>query len=247
MKRTMIVAVALLATQFVSKVQGEDKAWYLGFDYGHTQISHSNFRADSFTLAPGYFDKSDKGFKLNLGYKFDKNWALEFAYVDLGEFKHTAVASEMFGIGWSGSEDFFTPVASDAGLLVEGMFDPFGTSFPAPSSSKTEIDGYNLALVGIYPATETVNLVAKLGVFAYDYSVSVNNQAQQLGLSSSDAFFSAFGLALDSSESGMATSIELDVVYRWNDKLELIVGYTRYNDVESEDPNMFAIGLDYYF
>ena len=87
-----------------------------------------------------------------------------------------------------------------------------------------EIDGYNISIVGIHPVSEKVNLIAKLGIFAYDIDTEFNN---------TDGRFSP--------------SIELGLIYSFAEFIDLKLGYTSYRGLKEIKPEMFAIGINYLF
>lgn len=88
-----MVALALIAGPFAL---AQDSGWYLGANVGQSRAKIDNERITSGLLGAGftvtsYTDKtSDTGYKLFGGYQFNKYFALEGGYFDLGKFNFTA-------------------------------------------------------------------------------------------------------------------------------------------------------------
>lgn len=71
--------------------------WYVMGAVGQSQDKDSNKgRIDASLIAAGVtglsstLNDKDTGYKLQLGYRFTPNWAIEGGYVDLGKFKYNA-------------------------------------------------------------------------------------------------------------------------------------------------------------
>lgn len=90
-----ILATAVLSLAAVSASAGD---WYGVGSIGRSSLPNDNSKGDidSALVSAGAtglsssFDDSDTGYKLQLGYQFNQNWAVEGGYVDLGEFKYHA-------------------------------------------------------------------------------------------------------------------------------------------------------------
>ena len=70
----------------------DEKGWYLGAGYGQSEINVDTTKINSGLISAGTYtsasttaDETDTGWKLFGGYQFTRNWAVEFAYVDLGK------------------------------------------------------------------------------------------------------------------------------------------------------------------
>lgn len=89
---------------------------------------------------------SRNGYKLQLGYEFSPNFAVEGGYTDLGKTEYTATYSTQ----WAG---------------VSSPSTPGGTPQTGYSVVKNaEISGWNVAGVGIYPLNASFSVFAKLGM-----------------------------------------------------------------------------------
>ncbi|HWJ01096.1 MAG TPA: porin family protein [Burkholderiales bacterium] len=83
LKRLMIAASLALGA---SGAYAQEAGWYGGLDVGGSHLSGIN------TDGLDSFDKSDTGFDVNLGYRLNRNFAVEGAYTDLGKFHFSSAA-----------------------------------------------------------------------------------------------------------------------------------------------------------
>lgn len=98
-KRTVnsaTLALALLAVLPGSAALAEDSGWYIGIGGGVTETSIDEDRITSSLFSSGYTvtdfseDDTDSGYKLFGGYQFNRNFALEGGYFDLGSYDFMA-------------------------------------------------------------------------------------------------------------------------------------------------------------
>ena len=88
-----LLTCALMATQ-VSLAQ--DAGWYLGLSAGPTEAKidkekiNSGLASGGLTMTGIQTQESSNGYKLFTGYKLNRNFALEGAYFNLGDFGYTA-------------------------------------------------------------------------------------------------------------------------------------------------------------
>ena len=88
-----LMALAVAAT---SVVQADEAGWYLGGNIGQSTADIDNQRITDNLLDGGFSgitienDDRDTGYKLFGGYQFNRNFAIEGGYFDLGEFSYTA-------------------------------------------------------------------------------------------------------------------------------------------------------------
>ncbi len=120
--------------------------WYFGAGIGEAETDLSLSDLDDGSFISGSVDDSDTGTKFFAGFRFKENVAVEGALVDLGEVSIDATSN--------GSGFFF---------------------FPGPVSAEADIDGINIALVGIWPVGDNVDVIGKLGFFMWDSEVSISN------------------------------------------------------------------------
>jgi len=83
LKRLMIAASLALGA---SGAYAQETGWYGGLDVGSSHLSGIN------TDSLDSFDKSDTAFDVNLGYRLNRNFAVEGAYTDLGKFHFSSAA-----------------------------------------------------------------------------------------------------------------------------------------------------------
>ena len=89
----LLTATCLTGTPVLGE---EDKGWYIGADVGQSAAKLDHARIDNALIGSGFTvtsiddDDRDLGYKLFAGYQFNRNFALEGGYFDLGEFSFTA-------------------------------------------------------------------------------------------------------------------------------------------------------------
>jgi len=86
LKRLMVAASLALGASGAYAQHAQDAGWYGGIDVGGSHLSGIN------TDSLDSFDKSDTAFDLNLGYRLNRNFAVEGAYTDLGKFHFSSAA-----------------------------------------------------------------------------------------------------------------------------------------------------------
>ena len=88
-----LAALAVIASPFAV---ADDSGWYVGANVGQSRAKIDDARITSGLLGSGFTttsltnDDRDTGYKIFGGYQFNKNFALEGGYFDLGEFGYTA-------------------------------------------------------------------------------------------------------------------------------------------------------------
>ena len=88
-----LAALAVIASPVAV---ADDSGWYVGANVGQSRAKIDDARITSSLLGSGFTttsltnDDRDTGYKLFGGYQFNKNFALEGGYFDLGEFGYTA-------------------------------------------------------------------------------------------------------------------------------------------------------------
>ncbi len=98
---------------------------------------------------------SNDAFKLQMGYEFTPNWAVEGGYVDLG--KSTYATHFLAAI-----QSVIPPTNLGNGITGSGTFN---TTFePFSYTRVTKISGWNATGVGTLPINERWSLLGKLGV-----------------------------------------------------------------------------------
>src|ERR1039458_4695860 len=88
-----LAALAVIASPFAV---ADDSGWYGGGNIGQSRATNDDARDTSSLVGQGATatsitdDNRHSGYKLFGGYKFNRNFALEGGYFDLGRFSYTA-------------------------------------------------------------------------------------------------------------------------------------------------------------
>ncbi|MEX2489704.1 MAG: OmpA family protein [Pseudomonadales bacterium] len=124
-------ALALAVTGITNPAAAADSSgWYLGAGVGQSRatIAHKQIRDDllasGFTTTDFDMDEEDFSYKLFAGYQFNRNFALEAGYFDLGEFDYTATTvptgtktGELEFQGWNFDLVGTIPLSERAGVF----------------------------------------------------------------------------------------------------------------------------------
>jgi OOP family OmpA-OmpF porin len=153
----------------------QDRGFYLGGGIGKTKANNAGSCSDLDTVfLPGFSCSSNDtstGWKLFAGYQFNRYFAAEAGYVDLGNFKISA------------SGNFAGP--------------PFPPG-PGTASGSDKAKGFSFDAVGTLPINEQFGLIGRIGVLAWTLDASTNaaqtNAVPTLSVSESDK---ATGTGLD--------------------------------------------------
>ena len=90
------LAAIITASPFAAYAAADDSGWYGGLNIGQSRAKIDDPRIRSSLLGAGFTsvsiidDDRDTGYKLFGGYQFNRNFALEGGYFDLGKFGYTA-------------------------------------------------------------------------------------------------------------------------------------------------------------
>ena len=147
----LLVAAVLLA----GTANADENPWYVGAGIGLADIDVDDDDYDRDLAKRGYttsssLDDTDTGWKVFGGYRFTKNWAVEGAYVDLGD-----VTSKT------------TVIDGPAGFTAQDFVNTAARVHPY------SVDGFTLSGVGTWPVNEKFSLFAKLGIFKWDADIKV--------------------------------------------------------------------------
>ena len=184
-KRIVVVcfAVMLFAVAGIAGAQG-----YIGVGAGITSVDICD---EIIALGATSCDDEDTGLKLFGGYKFNPNFAVEGAWIDLGEIS-----------------------ASDGVVTVT-----------------EEVDGFQLAAVGIIPINPQFGIFGKVGVYMWDVSATASAPG--------------FGSA---SASDDGTDIMFGAGANWNfsKQFGLRAEWERF-DIDGDDVDFLSIGAQFNF
>jgi OOP family OmpA-OmpF porin len=147
----LLVAAVLLA----GTANADENPWYAGAGVGLADIDVDDDDYDRDLAQRGYttsssLDDTATGWKLFGGYRFTRNWAVEAAYVDLGD-----VTSET------------TVKDGPPGFTAQDFVDTAVKVHPY------SVDGFTLSGVGTWPVNKKFSLFAKLGIFKWDADIKV--------------------------------------------------------------------------
>lgn len=95
-KTSGTLGLAALAVFISPLTMADDSGWYIGGNVGQSRAKIDDARITSNLLGGGFTttsiadDNRDNGYKLFGGYQYNKNFAVEAGYFDLGQFGYTA-------------------------------------------------------------------------------------------------------------------------------------------------------------
>ena len=147
--------------------------WYIGGQLGYAQTDISQGDIDTFYNKTGFeansidIDDSDFAFSLMAGYQFTTHWAVEGAYIDLGERR----------IDFTGSTE-------DLGDFYDNVEHVY------PQSG----NGLSLAIVGSWPISEDFKLSGKLGYWRWEGDYTTYDANSDVGsdtIKGNDVWFGA--------------------------------------------------------
>lgn len=184
MKLKTIAAITLSAASTLASAQ-----WYGAVSAGSSSMSikSSDIGIGSAGVTTSSVNKSesDTGYKLQMGYQFNRNFAIEGGYVDLGKFSGTnntstpsgSLRNDMSASGWTAMAVGFLPASENLSFLgkVGAIFSTAKynltttggmTTGGMPSSgSKSDINiAYGVGLE--YGITKSLGLRAELETFS---------------------------------------------------------------------------------
>lgn len=186
------LTLALCAAQVPAVAQAQpvtadaSSGWYAGGSLGQ---SGQKLRTENINVpTTGSQTTTDSGYKLFGGYQFDRNWAAELQYVDLGKYKYadqsggTAVVKTS---GFSASAVGSWPVTEKMSLLgkVGLAQQTFAVSIVTPSSEQSRrISGSTmlLGLGGEYEISKNLLLRTEYEYFGVPTLFSAGNQKLKL-------------------------------------------------------------------
>ena len=96
MNKKAIAALVLTLSSGLAAAQSADKAgWYAGLDLGRSRLGMSGADIDGALANQGVggsssVDRSDTGFGINGGYRFNRNFAVEAGWARLGDFSYSS-------------------------------------------------------------------------------------------------------------------------------------------------------------
>jgi len=119
--RSAVAVLALLLS--AAAAHAADPDWYLGLGAGYARVKFYTADFSSGGLATDSKKEFDSGYKIFVGYHFNRNWALEGAYANLGNFQYRY--DNILGTGASERDDYKVTGFSLSLLPIV----PFGNTF----------------------------------------------------------------------------------------------------------------------
>lgn len=145
---TPFVCTLIAATAFPAVVLSAEPYWYMGVSAGQSRIDATSAEIDegfviddSFTASGTALDKTDTGWKAYFGYRFNRIFALEGGYADLGEASFTTT--------------------------IVNAPPPYNVETPFPIRATATAEGIQLSGALHLPLTDRSSLFAKAGVFRW--------------------------------------------------------------------------------
>lgn len=176
MRIKAMLALSVLSLAAASASAGD---WYGVASIGRSSIDEgAKGDIDSELIALGAtglsssLDDSNTGYKLQLGYQFNENWALEGGYVDLGKFKYNSASSlgalnaDVKATGWNIDAVGTLPINEQFSVfgkigLIRAKFEATATG-PGGSASASETESKSTwGIGGTYNFSKTVGVRAE--------------------------------------------------------------------------------------
>lgn len=225
MKKQSVVLCSLLAAAVSAHAES---GFYVAGSIGQSQFRDSSsksdlddiLRSEGFGLSSSSLDKKDTGYKLQVGYQFNDNFAIEGGYVDLGKMTYKANGSlSEPPISITGS----TKIDAEAtGINLDGVLAlPIGNSFSF------------FAKLGIIDAK--VKVKTKMKGIASDGISSAPVEESESESSTKVKAHIGLGLAYNFYK-GLSVRAELERFSKLGD-----------SDIGETDVDLFSLGLAYRF
>ena len=160
--------------------------WYLNGSLGHSSARDESVdELNSELIALGVtglstaFDDSDTAYKLQLGYRFTPNWAVEGGYIDLGNFDYSAT--------------FTGPVAGGAAASLEVAGLNLAAVGSYPVNEKFDL----FAKLGVINAKVRLNATATGSGVTFSEDISKTNAEGYWGVGAGYQFNEQLGTQLE--------------------------------------------------
>jgi len=175
-----IVLVACTVVNGTALAAEMDRGWYGGISVGLTKSNVDEGRINGTLLSAGFAtsavtgkDDSDTGYKVFAGYQFNRNFAVEGGYFDLGRSKFTAVATGPAGSLIGTTKPRGVNLDAVGILPIGGNFSAIGRVGALYSESDDAFTGTgNVAVVDPNPGKRDANFKFGAGL-QYDFTKSV--------------------------------------------------------------------------
>lgn len=201
MKRFLAAGLLAGAVAPLGVLHAWEEGPYLGFAIGATDYDLGVSDYDDGNIVSGSVDTSSTGYKLFGGYRLTPNVAVELYFADLGDTGFRGQAGA--------NEDHWCTGAV---------------------SSKVDVDGFGLSLLGNVPVGRNINFYGKFGIFGWD--------AQARETDSCGRF--------RDNDSGNELTFGAGASYQLNYRTSVQLEWERYRDIfDSFDVDFFSLGLSF--
>jgi OOP family OmpA-OmpF porin len=172
-----LAAIAAIASPFAA---ADDAGWYGGLNIGQSRAKIDDSKLTGNLLGAGFTttsitdDNRDTGYKLFGGYKFNKNFAVEGGYFDLGKVGFTATTAAPAAGTLSGTIRLKGLNLDAVGILpVTGKFSAFGRLGMNYAQARDSFSGTGFVAV-LNPNPSKSDLNYKFGAgLQYDFTESL--------------------------------------------------------------------------
>ncbi len=181
--RLSLVALAIMASPFA---MADDSGWYAGANVGQSRATIDDARITSglldggFTSAAILDDDRNTGYKIYGGYQFNRNFALEGGYFDLGKFGFNATTVPAGTLnGTIGLRGLNLDLVGT--LPITQRFSAFGRLGVNYADAKDSFTGTGLVKVlNANPSQRDTNLKVGLGVqYAFNESLALRTEIER--------------------------------------------------------------------
>lgn len=216
--KTMSAVLLSVAALSPILAHAADSNWYAGVSIGQStfDLDKSDFAVDGFESRSTKLDDTDTGYKIQAGYKFNDNFAVEGGYIDLGRLSYNA------------SIDNGNPR-----LQLYG-----------PVSAELQAYGFNVEAVGILPVGAGFSLFAKAGAIIAHTETDTEVRLTAASLGVVGATETADGHKTETSlkpAAGLGLSFDLNETLSARIEYERFFGLK--TDADDVDVDLASIGL----
>ena len=175
-----LVGCAVIASPFA---MADDSGWYVGANVGQTRAKIDDARITAQLLGNGKTltsitdDNRDTGYKLFGGYRYNKNFAVEAGYFDLGQFGFTSTTTPLGTLAGNIRLKGFNIDA--VGILpITEKFSAFGRAGLNYAQARDAFTGTgSVVVLDPTPSKRDTNLKLGLGL-QYDFTESLGMRAE---------------------------------------------------------------------
>jgi len=178
MNNTLVCAALAFALSLAAHAAGAqdgEPRWYGGLSLGQSKVSidNSDLQVAGATASTISKDETDTAYKLFAGYRFNRNFAVEGGWTDLGKFKATNTVTAPAAGSASISVKSSGPHAEAVGILPVNNFSFFGKAGLMYTMTKSSGSSSGAVVFTGNPNQEHSELNLKIG-FGAGYDITRN-------------------------------------------------------------------------